>query len=237
MRKKIVLTTLIIITLIGVSIAAQKNLKLYLDGKLISSDIKIIDGKTYVSVKDIAKALDKTVVTKSDGYDIVKEGGTYQIDGVTQGKVGDELFTGKWKFQVIGFEDIGTEYTEKYYQSGRKITPQGKNDTLLVIHCKIKNGLKKTQSPILTERIPGNTALADENGQSYQPLDYDARQAEDKTQSYEGASLLPGAGMEFNLIFSVPKDTKPKSLIFTLMAYPDDVGSKKLTDVRVEFNK
>ncbi len=233
--KMLIATTVCVIIISAAVIAAQKGLKLFINGKVASSDVRIIDGRAYVPVKDVASAFNMVLTEKNEGYELSVPGGTYQVDGVKQGKIGDELFTGKWKFQVLSFEQIEGEYKEKYYQSGRTIKPQGANDVLLLVHCRIKNGLKKTQVPVLTERIPGNTALADENGQSYPPLDYDARQEIDKTQSYAAASLLPGAAMDFTLVFSVPKETKAKALVFSLLTYPGDVGKKETVDVRVNF--
>ena len=126
------------------------------------------------------------------------------------------------------------EWQEKYYQAGRTIKPD-KGDELIIVHCILKNGLKnKSQSPVLTERMCGNTALADDKGNSYPPKDIDARQESDKTQSYSSIALLPGAKIEFALLFTVPKGTTPKSLVFSQMAYPEDVLSK-FTDVRIEL--
>ncbi len=218
-------------------IAAQKNLKLFMNGKVASDNVRIIDGRAYVPLKDVASAFNMVLTEKSEGYELSVPGGTYQVDGVKQGKIGDELFTGKWKFQVLSVEQVEGEYREKYYQAGKTIKPQGANDVLLLVHCRIKNGLKKAQTPVLTERIPGNTALADENGQSYPPVDYDARQGSDKTQSYAAASLLPGASMDFTLVFSIPKETKAKALVFSLLTYPGDVGKKETVDVRINFSK
>jgi hypothetical protein len=174
---------------------------------------------------------------KSEGYELSVPGGTYQVDGVKQGKTGDELFTGKWKFQVLGFEQIEGTYKEKYYQEGRTIKPQGENDVLLLVHCRIKNGLKKAQTPVLTERIPGNTALADENGQSYSPVDYDARQESDKPELCSNIITSRSIYGFHPGIQCTKRDTKAKALVFSLLTYPDDVGKKETVDVRINFSK
>lgn len=124
---------------------------------------------------------------------------------------------------------------ERYYQAKRIIRSQGAGEILIVIDARLKNRLDETQSPVLTEREPGNTGLIDDEGHSYQPLDYDARQAKDKIMSYEGAPLLPSAVVDFALVFSVPKGTKPKRLIFTLNDY-NNVPYKG-TDVQVSLAK
>jgi hypothetical protein len=150
-----------------------------------------------------------------------------------QGKMGDELSTHQWIFQVRNIRETD-EYAERYYQEHRLIRPQGKNDTLIVLDARLKNCLRRTQSPVLTERRPGKTGLIDDAGYSYQPVDYDARQLQDKIQSYEGAPLLSGAVADFALVFSVPRGTKPKLLVFTLSAY-DNLFTG--TDVQVSLAK
>lgn len=78
------------------------------------------------------------------------------------------------------------------------------------------------------------TSLADDQGNSYPPKDSDARQESDKIQSYASITLLPGAKIDFALLFTVPKGTNPKSLVFSEGAYPDDVPSH-FTDIRIEL--
>lgn len=142
----------------------------------------------------------------------------------SRSELGDEVSTAQWIFKVRNITETD-EYAERYYQEARIIRPQGKNDTLIVIDARLKNRLRKAQSPVLTEREPGNTGLIDYEGRSYQPLDYDARQASDKIMSYAGASILPDAVADFALVFSVPKGTKPRTLIFTASTYLDN-GTK-----------
>ena len=125
-----------------------------------------------------------------------------------EGKLGDEVSTHEWIFRVSNVQETN-EYAERYYQAQRVIRPQGENDVLIIVDARIKNPLQHTQSPVLTERYPGNTGLIDDMEHSYQPLDYDARQLDDKIGSYEGAPVLPGSSADFALVFSVPKGTKP----------------------------
>jgi len=56
----------------------------------------------------------------------------------------------------------------------------------------------------------------------------------DKIGSFEAAPLLPGTGVDFALIFSVPRGTKPELLIFTLQSYDDFSAA---TDVHVSLKK
>jgi hypothetical protein len=216
---------------------AAAGTKLYLNGQLASTSVKVIDGRSYAPVADIAKALGATVQARPDGYEIIMAGGANQIEGVAQGKIGQELFTGKFRFQVVSVEEAGDRYAERYYQAQRTIRPGGAKEKLLVLNCRLKNGTTKTVSPVLTEREPGNTALADTEEHSYAPLDYDARQEINKTQSYAAAALLPGAATEFALVFSVPQGITPKALVFSIMMYPDDIGKNKFTNVRVVLSE
>ena len=216
--------------------AAQAAHRLLINGKVASTDVRMINGRAYVPVSDVAHALEMPVTESNGDYTIAPAGGAYQVNGAYQGKIGTEIFTGKWRFQVTGVQQA-TTYEERYYQEKRTIRPHGRGDVLYLVNCRMKNGLKKTQSPLVTERIPGNTNVADDKGLSYAPIDYDARQQSDKTQSYEGAPLLPGAAMEFTLVFSIPEKSKITALVYTAGTYPDDVGNTKAKDVRVNLTQ
>lgn len=205
-----------------------------MNGKVASNDVRIINGRAYAPISDVATALGMVATKSGNTYEIAIPGGANQLNGTTQGKIGSELFTGKWRFQVTGIE-TADKYTEQYCQSKKTISAKS-DETLVIVRCKLKNGAKVTQTPVLSERMPGNTGLADTNGQSYQPLDYDARQESDKIMSYAAASLLPGAGMDVVLVFSVPEGTTPKALVCTLIRYPDDVPGRG-KDVRIELTR
>lgn len=234
--RRAALVGLILTTAIAAGICwAAAGTKLYMDGKLASSRVVVVDGRAYVPVVDVAQALGMVVGEAEDGYSLTREGGANQVEGVAQGGVGDELFTGKWRFQVLKMERAGQQYQERHYQQERTIKPNGADEELIVLNCRVKNATDEAVSPILTERLPGNTALADDAEHSYAPIDYDARQEINKTQSYAASALLPGAASEFALVFSVPKGTTLKALVFSLMAYPNDVGKDEHTDVRVHL--
>ncbi len=103
---------------------------------------------------------------------------------------------------------------------------------LIIIDVRLKNLLEKTQRPVLSERRPENTGLIDYEGHSYQPMDYDARR-ESTGPSYAGAAILPGAVADFALVFSVPKGTREKSLVFTIKDYSEPKG----TDFQISLGK
>jgi hypothetical protein len=125
--------------------------------------------------------------------------------GGDQGKVGEETRTIGWSLQVLQTAQADV-YAERHYQEKKTIHPQGPGDVLLIIDVRLKNLLEKTQRPVLTERSPGNTGLIDDQGHSYQPLDYDARQERDKIMSYAGAALLPGAVADLRLFLACRKE-------------------------------
>jgi hypothetical protein len=89
--------------------------------------------------------------------------------------------------------------------------------------------LEKTQTPVLTERLAGSTVLSMGASGAFPPLDYDACQAINKWQGYDAASVAPGGSLDFTLVFEVPAGSKPDTLIFNFLNYPDDVGGEGKT--------
>jgi len=77
---------------------------LVVNGKTTSADVRSIGGSAYVKFSDVAKALGMVLVKRPGGYELTKAGGTNQVQAVTQGKVGDVLFDGWWRFQVQNVE-------------------------------------------------------------------------------------------------------------------------------------
>src|SRR5690242_16254088 len=85
--------------------AADGGARLILNGKVASTGVKTINSKAYVPLADVAKSLDMTVVKVPGGYEIKKAGGATPISGL-RGKVGDVLFDGKWRFQVLSVDTV-----------------------------------------------------------------------------------------------------------------------------------
>ncbi len=133
--------------------------------------------------------------------------------------------TARWQLQVTDIR-YADEYAEKYYQEKRIIEPKNKGDRLILLSCRLTNKLEKTQVPVLSERLPGATVLSMGSSGAFPPLDYDARQAINKIQGYDAASVMPGGSLDFVLVFSVPADAKPDVLLFNFLNYPDDVGGE-----------
>jgi hypothetical protein len=213
---------------------------LIVNGKPASADVKTIGGSAYVKLADIAAALGMVVVKRADGkYEITRAGGANQIQGSAQGKIGEVLFDGKWRFQVLSVQTpesyTMTTMGEPYDATGlttfdrpNRVVKPSPNNTLVVLQCRATNGVNEKRTlwtAISDTKI--HTAIADMDGTSHTPVAYD----------FEGGPiqskwLVPGAALNFAVLFSVPKDTRLKDLIFTLK---NNQGDDKGNDVRVSL--
>ena len=217
---------------------AQTGMRLMVDGKTASTDIKVIGGRAYVPVADMARAMNGTVSRKGGEYAITSggvdtttptvAGGASEVHG-THGKIGQMLFTGKWRFMVVSV-DRAEAYDSLYLADTQNFTPAGDAEELVVVKCRLKNGQTSARSAMLSPIHPHNTGLTDDQGASYAPKAFDKRGG----HTDEGPSMLPGSQTDFAVLFSVPKGTTLKDLVFSLQnAYEDypDGG----TDVRVSL--
>ncbi len=224
---------------VGAAWAAAGS-SLFMNGKVASSDVRVIDGSAYVRLADVAKALNMVVVKRADGYEITKPGGANAIEGAVQGKIGDVLFDGRWRFQVLSvltpesytmksdadtYDSAGLSHLNS---STHVLTPKA-DYKLVIVQCRISNGQKaKAQLWTAIGDAKMNTALADTAGVSHPPVAYDFQGAPIQT-----TPLIPGAGMSFPIIFSVPSETHVKDLVFTLRTNGGADPSYK--DVRVSL--
>lgn len=204
--------------------AAPKT-TLKMNGKIASTKLKTIGGIVYVPVADVARALGQKVVSTASGLELTAASGTYQA-GNLSGKVGDLIQTKKYSFQVLSVE-TSSSYASKYLKEPETFVPDGPEDILYVVNCRIKNTLNKPQGPVLATGVASNTAITDYDGQGYKALAYDSRIAKD----YSGASMLPGAQNTFAVLFSVPKSAQVKDLVFAVIDYFD--ADFKGVDVRI----
>lgn len=236
--KKLILLACVLLAVFAA--AYQSALKLVFNGKTVSTNVKIIGGQPYVPVADVAKALDLSVVKKPGGYEMVAAGGAGPIAGNNVGKMGETIFTGNYRFDLLSIERK-SEYQLKYADAHEWTRTEAKdNMELIVATCRIKNAMKSKATLVFGKWEGNNTCLATADEQTYSPVayGYDVKMTE---HFPDGASFLPGAAINFCLVFEVPKGTKVKDLIFTAMQYeyrnPSDQKKHKPTDIRVAVNE
>jgi len=220
-----------------VALAQAGGTKLVMNGSVASTSVRVIDGRPYAPVADMAKALNMTVVKRADGYEITRAGGANQVEGLN-GKVGDVLFDGRWRFSVLEVKPV-----ESYTMTSPDTEPVGGNDIaatmsydnrthvltpkpgyrLLAIRCRIINGRTTNQNFWTGSDV--HNALTDAEGEAWPPVAYDYVGAPIQTKP-----LLPGSKIDFSIIFAVPEKANVKDLVFTLKA---NNSSEKPNDVRV----
>ncbi|MGI4787358.1 MAG: hypothetical protein ACRYFS_00765 [Janthinobacterium lividum] len=159
-------------------------------------------------------------------------GGANQVQGLS-GKIGDVLFDGHWRFQVLSLAPVST-YTltvpsseqdfAKYHDTAELdpnthiFTPKT-GYTFFSVKCHVKNGQKRT------EQLDGylddpKTALTDDKENSYPPIAYDML----SKGNWVTKDMLPGSGEDLTLLFAVPPGTTPKDLVFTLKNWSSHAG-------------
>jgi hypothetical protein len=202
---------------------------LILNGKVASTNVQVLNGQAYVSLQDLAKALGMVVEKGADGnYEIKKPGGTTQVEGLN-GKIGDVIFDGKWRFSVLSVSTPASYLMKtsggasegwyagdvvKWDNQTHIITP-GRGYQLVVLQCRVINAVPQKRTLWVADR-DSNTALADADGNSFPVVAYDFDGA-----PIQSKPLLQGSKLDFNIVFSVPQGTKLKDLIFTLVANGD----------------
>lgn len=224
--------------------AVSGGTSVYVNGTLASSRVRTISGTAYVPLADVAKAYGGQVSKRPDGdYELGAAGGAYQVGKYT-GKIGQEVFTGKFRFSVTKVEETKS-YTTKYKARQETLDTENPSQKIVVVSCRIKNGLPTTQKLLMT--VGGNygspnTALATDDEQSYPPSSWHGSSeagidVHEDDHAPMGAVILPGAARVVNLLFLVPTDAKPKDLIFSLTPYDQySAGDKKqFTDVRISL--
>jgi hypothetical protein len=220
---------------LATSTDAQGGKTLIINGKVVSRDVRIINGRPYAPLADIARGTGQIVAKKGSGFELVAAGGANQVEGL-RGKVGDTLFDGKWRFKVISVQKVPS-YQIRWdggYDPGRsgskiefveaKSFRAAQGHTLVIANCHVRNGQKTAQA--LGTFYGQNTALADMQGTSYPSIGVDQQGGMFVTKS-----LLPGAGQDLALIFVVPDSAQLKDLVVTLT----NVTDRKPTDVRISL--
>lgn len=218
--------------------SAWADQNLVMNGKVVSTSVRTVGGSPYVKLSDVARALSMAVIKQPGGYEIARPGGANQVQGL-QGKIGDLLFDGRWRFQVLSVsqpdaytmktpENEPSSYpadTLNFDRKSQMVRPKP-GYKLVVIQCRISNGQKSKQTFWLAAK-DGNNALADLQGESYAPVGYDLEGA-----PIQSKPLLPGAKTQFPILFCVPQNVEPKDLVFTLR---NNDFTQKGNDVRVSL--
>ncbi len=240
LRARVLMATALALTLVAAAVAAiQAGTVLTMHGKTLSSGVKLIVGHAYVPLVDVAKAFGGKAVQTAGGYEIQTEGPSDDTSGGaagggtavkgTKGAIGQMVMTGKWSFEVVEVTRSASAESQ-YSPEHQTFMPSGPNEELVIIHCKLKNASKVALKPMLSVVHPHNIALADDQGQSHPLMAFDKRVANPD----EGPNMLPGSLTDFNAIFSVPKDTKLKDLVFSLQVAYDDYPDGGV-DVRISL--
>lgn len=220
------------------AIAFQAAQKLFLDGKVVSTDLRVINGRAYVPLADVAKALDYTIQPATGGYAITKSGGAGPIAGKNVGSVGEEVFSGQWKFTVVRVDRVAEAVPEFLPNEVWNRRTAGSGMEIVVVKCRVKNGTGQKDTIVLDKWEGNNTTLTDMDENAYEPTQhgYDAKFNE---HFPEGATFLPGGAINFNLRFEVPKAAKLKDLVFTVIRYDDRASTKtkQPTDFRIHLGE
>ncbi len=185
------------------------------------------------------KASPKPSTTKRPA---VLPGGANQVEGLT-GKIGDMLFTGRWRFQVLDIHPVSTSYTlivpssEQDYAKFHDVasadlgshtfTPK-EGYTFFAVKCRAKNAQKTTEQLDFYLGDP-KTAITDAGENSYPPIVYDMQ----SNGNWVTKKLLPGSGVDMTLVFAVPPGTVPKDLVVSLKNWSDNNSR----NVRVSLSK
>ncbi|WP_309718609.1 DUF4352 domain-containing protein [Armatimonas sp.] len=211
---------------------ASNERTLLINETLASERLQRVGDSVLVPIADVAKALGLAVVKTKTGYALVKEGGANQVEGI-MGKLGETVFDGKWRFTALELRDI-----DSYTLQTRTATDYGlinpiaeikgttyepkKGYRFFLVRCEVKNGQKSAQQ-LWWFQNDTHTALTDASGESFPPILTDIA-----SESFQSKPILPGAKLEFNLVFCVPINTNPQDLVFTLRTISD-----KGSDVRI----
>src|ERR1044072_1276186 len=219
MSKRRILVAAGAVGLIAAVAWAAQAAKVTMNGKSVSG--RTIDGSVYVKLSDVASAFNLQVAKKNGGYELVEPGGANQIGG-GNGKVGTEIFTGKWKFLVKDVQRV-PKYMLKYADSKFEQTADDGND-LVIVNCRFKNGIK--ESVYMYFNGMADTALTDmeEHGYKVKWMDVGGSVAD---------TILPGAAKDFAMVFSVPKEAELKDLVYSIE--PVDIKKYGLTNLRISL--
>ena len=232
MKKAFWVVTPILIAGPGAPSWAQGSYKMSINGASVATKARKIGGKLYVPVEDVARALKMKASVTGTNISLKPAGGTYQVANKLKGNQGEDLFSGKWGFKVVGIERTAlynAKYTNQFNREAKYEAQNG--EELIIVSCRLKNGTKENTKFAFTSYSDYgmNTSLTDQDAGSYLPSGHDVFADESAPL---GKAALPGASIPFNLVFRVPKGTVVKDLVYSVVLYRER-GDKKSTDFRI----
>lgn len=223
-RACIVVPVLILAAACCAARAAETGTQVLMDGSTISRDVRIISGRPYIALGDVAKAFNMSVVRSGGEYRLARAGGANQLPGI-KGKIATAINSGAWSLTVLSVAQV-TGYTQQFGYDKGPIALQHPDDVLFLVKCRLKNATNTTQDVYFDKSSAGNTSLTDDQAHGYTPAAFDSRNDNNST-----SKMLPGAAHEFSLVFSVPAQTNIRDLIYTVDASEMDTK----TDFRVSL--
>jgi hypothetical protein len=208
---------------------AQSAMTLRYGGEIVSHNVRMLNGQPYVPVSDVAHLLKGQLARAGSGYEIRggEAGGANQVKGL-QGKIGQMLFTGKYRFKVTGVT-VADHYDTQFQPKKETIKPDADSQEIVAVTCEVRNGTKKPVELKISIHAGSNTALTDDKDHAFPPHEYDLSNG----GFYGPPKMLPGSAEQFAIIFQIPKNTNLKDLVFTLTSYGDDTP----VDVRVSLKQ
>lgn len=187
----------------AVVLAGLEPSRLVINGNAVSTDSIEKNGRTYVPLSDVAKALGYTLEKSGQTFTLNPPGGANQVEGLN-GKIGQVIRTPQFTFEVVKVTQ--EDHHQKIYTDGTVDAPDG--ETLVIVQCRMKNATNETFS--INPFGQSKTALTDQDahtlGDQYTGGGSDVPQG--------AHDVLPGSAFDFNLVFHVKKDTKLKDLIY-----------------------
>jgi len=229
-RKKLI--ALLAVGLVSGIAIAQVTRSLIINGKVASTDVRVINGRSYAPIADIAKALDLTVALRPDGsIEMSKQGGSGAIDAKLTGKMGDWLFDGGWRVKISKvYSSKEFKLVNPFFGATSYTAKEGKR--LILVDYQLRNGNKKMRRFHF-----GDVSLAGDSGtsESVEQNDFPFSGG----TAWRSKDILPGSEIKGTLIFSTSEEFKEKDLILTIASsagYDDAVKPQEETVLRISLN-
>jgi hypothetical protein len=227
--------------------AAQDTPILIMEGRTVSSNLRMSDGTLLVPVRDIATAFGYEVREGTGRVELVRSGASLGLStsgvatmpfngtlGLTaprpraelSSKTGEDVAYGNFAHRLIGVTYPGREYRQEFDSRRRKLRAPFDQEQLVVVRMSVTN--RGTQTATAPTPTAFGASVFDETKVGYPVTAIDARQAggvqsDDPLIVTNGASagsvlLAPGGSVEYALVASIPRDRKVSQVLFNLSA-------------------